>query len=99
MNKREIKTPTKVPNVTFKTRVRDEKIGGSNPYRWQDVTSDEIFKGKKIVLFALPGAYTPTCSSTHLPGYEAAYDQFKKLGIDEVICLRGSSVVDINDTG
>jgi len=87
MNKREIKTPTKVPNVTFKTRVRDEKIGGSNPYRWQDVTSDEIFKGKKIVLFALPGAYTPTCSSTHLPGYEAAYDQFKKLGIDEVICL------------
>lgn len=80
-------TPTHVPQVTFKTRVRDESVGGSNPYRWQDVTSDEIFKGKKIVLFALPGAFTPTCSSTHLPGYEAKYDEFKALGVDEVICL------------
>lgn len=85
--KKEPKTPTRVPDVVFKTRVRDEKVGGSNPYRWQDVTSDEIFKGKKIVLFSLPGAFTPTCSSTHLPGYEAAYDEFKKLGVDEVICL------------
>jgi len=83
----ETKHPTKVPDVVFKTRVRDESIGGENPYRWQDVTSDEIFKGKKIVLFALPGAYTPTCSSAHLPGYEANYDEFKKLGVDEVICL------------
>jgi thioredoxin-dependent peroxiredoxin len=80
-------TPTRVPQVTFKTRVRDESVEGSNPFRWQDVTSDEIFKGKKIVLFALPGAFTPTCSSTHLPGYEAKYDEFKPLGVDEVICL------------
>lgn len=76
-----------VPQVTFKTRVRDESVGGENPYRWQDVASDEYFKGKKVVLFALPGAFTPTCSSTHLPDYEAAYDDFKKLGIDEVYCL------------
>jgi peroxiredoxin len=76
-----------VPQVTFKTRVRDESVEGPNPYRWQDVTSDEIFKGKEIVLFALPGAFTPTCSSTHLPGYEKHYDDFKNLGIDEVICL------------
>jgi len=76
-----------VPQVTFKTRVRDESIGGENPFRWQDVTTDEIFKGKKIVLFSLPGAFTPTCSSTHLPGYEKAYDEFKALGVDEVICL------------
>ena len=76
-----------VPQVTFKTRVRDESVGGENPFRWQDVTTDEIFKGKKIVLFSLPGAFTPTCSSTHLPGYEKAYDEFKALGIDEVICL------------
>ncbi len=76
-----------VPDVVFKTRVRDESIGGENPYRWEDVTTDQIFKGKKIVLFALPGAFTPTCSSTHLPGYEEKYDEFKKLGIDEVICL------------
>ena len=80
-------TPTHVPNVTFKTRVRDESVEGPNPYRWQDVTTDEIFKGKKIGLFALPGAFTPTCSSTHLPGYEAKYDELKALGVDEVICL------------
>ncbi len=76
-----------VPNVTLKTRVRDERIGGENPYRWQDVESRDLFKGKRVVLFALPGAFTPTCSSTHLPGYEAAYHEFKKLGIDEVYCL------------
>ena len=78
---------TQVPSVTFKTRVRDESVGGSNPFRWQDVTSDEIFKGKRVVVFALPGAFTPTCSSTHLPGYEEHYDELKKLGVDEVYCL------------
>lgn len=78
---------TKVPNVTFKTRVRDESVEGDNPYRWQDVQSGEIFDGKKIVVFALPGAFTPTCSSSHLPGYEKAYDEMKELGVDEVYCL------------
>jgi len=77
----------KVPDVTFKTRVRDESVEGPNPYRWEDKTSDDIFKGKKVVLFALPGAFTPTCSSTHAPGYEEKYDEFKNLGVDEVICL------------
>lgn len=76
-----------VPQVTFKTRVRDESVGGENPFRWQDLTTDDIFKGKNIVVFALPGAFTPTCSSTHAPGYEAAYDEMKALGVDEVICL------------
>jgi peroxiredoxin len=76
-----------VPDVVFKTRVRDESIGGENPFRWQDVTSNEIFGGKKIVLFALPGAYTPTCSTSHAPGYEEHSQEFKDLGIDEVICL------------
>lgn len=79
--------PKKVPSVVFKTRVRDESIGGDNPFRWQDVSSDEIFQNKKIVFFSLPGAFTPTCSSFHLPGYEAKYDEFKALGIDEVYCL------------
>lgn len=77
----------RVPNVVFKTRVRDESIGGDNPFRWQDVTTDDIFKGKSVVVFALPGAFTPTCSSTHLPGYEARYDELKAKGIDEVYCL------------
>jgi peroxiredoxin len=76
-----------VPNITFKTRVRDESVEGPNPFRWQDVTSDDIFKGKTVVVFALPGAFTPTCSSTHLPGYEEHYDELKNLGVDEVYCL------------
>ncbi len=79
--------PTHVPHVTFHTRVRDESIGGDNPFKWLDVNSDDLFKGKKVVLFALPGAFTPTCSTTHLPRYEALYDDFKAEGIDEVICL------------
>lgn len=76
-----------VPDVTFKTRVRDESVEGPNPFRWQDVTSDEIFKGKRVVLFALPGAFTPTCSTTHLPRYDELYNDFKKEGVDEVYCL------------
>ncbi len=76
-----------VPNVVFKTRVRDEAVGGDNPYRWQDRDTDSYFKGKSVVLFALPGAFTPTCSSTHLPGFEEKYDELKALGIDDVICL------------
>ena len=79
--------PNTVPNVTFKTRVRNEALGGPNPFEWKDLASEDIFKNKRVVVFALPGAFTPTCSSTHLPGFEAAYDEFKKLGIDEVICL------------
>ncbi|GAB6141137.1 peroxiredoxin [Methylosoma difficile] len=78
---------TTVPNVIFKTRVRDESIGGDNPFRWQDVSTDDIFKGKKIVVLALPGAYTPTCSSTHLPGFEAKYAEIIAQGVDEVYCL------------
>ena len=77
----------RVPEIVFKTRVRDESIIDENPYRWQDVTSKEIFDGKKIVLFGLPGAFTPTCSSTHLPGFEKKYDEFKALGVDEIYCL------------
>ncbi len=83
----QVQENSSVPNVTFKTRVRDESVEGENPFRWQDLTTDEIFKGKKIVLFALPGAYTPTCSNTHAPGYESVYDELKTLGVDEVICL------------
>lgn len=80
-------TEIKVPNVTFKTRVRDESVEGPNPFRWQDVSSEDIFAGKKVVVFALPGAFTPTCSSTHLPGYEEHYEEFKALGVDEIYCL------------
>lgn len=76
-----------VPQVTFRTRVRDEAVEGPNPFRWQDVQTDEIFAGKKIIVFALPGAFTPTCSSTHLPGYEEHYQDFRDAGVDEIYCL------------
>ena len=77
----------RVPDVVFKTRVRDESVGGDNPFRWQDLNTDKIFKGKKVVVLALPGAFTPTCSSTHLPGYEAKYNELRDIGVDEVYCL------------
>jgi thioredoxin-dependent peroxiredoxin len=78
---------THVPNVVFKTRVRDESVEGPNPYRWQDRTTEDIFGGKRVVLFSLPGAFTPTCSSTHLPRYEALYEEIKAQGVDEIICI------------
>jgi len=82
-----VKEGDSVPNVVFKARVRDEKIGGSNPFTWKDVTTADLFKGKRIALFSLPGAFTPTCSSTHLPGYEKAYDEIRSYGVDDVYCL------------
>ena len=78
---------TRVPEVTFHTRIRDESIGGSNPYRWQDVTTNDYFAGKRVVVFSLPGAFTPTCSTYQLPGYDEKYEEFQALGIDEVYCL------------
>ena len=78
-----------VPNVTFKVRRQTDEAPG---FEWYDLTTNEIFAGKRIVLFALPGAFTPTCSSTNLPGYETNYDELKDLGIDEVYCLS------VNDT-
>jgi len=77
----------RVPDVVFKTRVRDESVEGPNPYRWEDKATADIFAGKKVVLFSLPGAFTPTCSSNHLPRYEELADEFKAQGVDEIICL------------
>lgn len=75
---------TTVPNVTFKTRVETDELPG---FEWRDLTTTEIFNNKRVAVFALPGAFTPTCSSTHLPGYEEAYDQLIAAGISEVYCL------------
>lgn len=76
-----------VPNVVFQTRVRDESVEGPNPFRWQELSSDDIFAGKKVVLFSLPGAFTPTCSSNHLPRYEELYSEFQAQGVDSIVCL------------
>jgi glutaredoxin-like protein len=67
-----------VPQVTFKTR-----SGGQS----HDVASDTLFKGKTVVVFALPGAYTPTCSSAHLPRYNELAQVMRSNGIDDIICL------------
>ena len=79
--------PEIVPNVVFKTRGRDESIGGDNPYRWEDKTSFDYFAKKRVVLFSLPGAFTPTCSTYQLPGFEENFKAFKELGIDDILCV------------
>ena len=76
-----------VPSVTFKTRVRNDALGGPNPFEWKDLSSDEIFKGKNVVVFSLPGAFTPTCSTSHLPRYEELYADFQAQGVDAVVCI------------
>ena len=68
----------RVPNVTFRTRVGGE---------WRNITTDEIFKGKNVVVFSLPGAFTPTCSSTHVPGYNELAPAFFANGIDSIVCI------------
>lgn len=68
----------KVPAVTFRTRHEGQ---------WRDITTEEIFRGRTVIVFALPGAYTPTCSTTHLPRYNELAPTFSKLGVDEIVCL------------
>lgn len=77
----------KVPDVVFHTRVRDDSIAGPNPYKWEDVTTDHLFKDKDVVVFSLPGAFTPTCSTYQVPNFEKLYTSFKSFGIDEVYCI------------
>ncbi|QBQ63469.1 glutathione peroxidase [Actinobacillus indolicus] len=76
-------TGQKVPSVTFKTRQGDA---------WVDVTTDELFNNKTVIVFSLPGAFTPTCSSTHLPRYNELAKEFYALGVDEIVCMS------VNDT-
>ena len=78
-----IKAGETIPDATFMTMGED----GPAP-----VSTDELFKGKRVVLFAVPGAYTPTCSAKHLPGFTAHADQFKAKGIDTVACTSVNDV-------
>jgi len=75
-----------LPDVMFYMRERDESIEGDNPFKWVYKTTKDIFAGKKVVIFGLPGAFTPTCSNSQLPGYEEMYDEFTAQGIDEIWC-------------
>lgn len=83
----ENKMMTQIPQATFNTRVRNDDIDGDNPFEWKTLTSDDIFKGKRVVVFALPGAFTPTCSTSHLPRYEELNEDFRAHGVDQIVCL------------
>ena len=72
-----------VPNIVFKTRVKDEE----GKFGWIDVTSMQYFGDKRVILFSLPGAYTPTCSTYQLPDFEKLAPEFKKIGIDDIYCM------------
>lgn len=75
-----------IPDVTLYMRERDDTIQAPNPYKWVINKTSDLFAGKKVVLFGLPGAFTPTCSTQQLPKYEELYQQFMDAGIDEVYC-------------
>ena len=68
----------RVPNVQFRVRAGDD---------WQNVSTDDIFAGKTVVVFSLPGAFTPTCSSSHVPRYNQLADTFKRHGVDDIVCV------------
>jgi glutaredoxin-like protein len=78
----------RVPNVTFRTRQNNE---------WVSITTDDIFAGKTVVVFSLPGAFTPTCSSTHLPGYNELAKVFKENGVDDIVCLSVNDAFVMNE--
>ena len=82
----------RLPSVTFKIRVTNEFenddicfMNGENP--WTDVTSDEMFQNKRVLIFSLPGAFTPTCTSQQLPEFDAMFNDLKNFGIDEIYCI------------
>ena len=77
-----------VPQVSFRTRAGGE---------WKTVTTDEIFKGKTVVVFSLPGAFTPTCSSTHLPRYNELAPAFFANGVDRIVCVSVNDAFVMNE--
>lgn len=79
--------PKILPNVVFQTRVRDESIEGPNPYRWEEKSTFDFVAGKRVIIFSLPGAFTPTCSTYQLPGFDELFPKFQEKGIDEIYCV------------
>jgi len=84
----ENKEGNKVPDVTFRTRVGHE---------WRDVSTDDIFSGRTVVVFSLPGAFTPTCSSSHVPRYDQLIREFKRHGVDEIVCVSVNDAFVMNE--
>ena len=88
-----------IPEVIFKTRVRDENSDEENPYKWENKTTSDYFEGKKNILFSLPGAFTPTCSTFQLPDFEDLHDEFCKNGIQEIFCISVNDAFVMNKWG
>lgn len=78
----------RVPSVTFRTRKDNQ---------WVNITTDELFTGKTVIVFSLPGAFTPTCSSTHVPGYNHLARAFKENGVDDIICVSVNDAFVMNE--
>src|SRR3990170_3357899 len=78
----------RVPEVTFRTR---------KDHEWVNVTSKDIFGGKTVIVFSLPGAFTPTCSSSHVPRYNQLAQVFKKHGVDEIVCISVNDAFVMNE--
>ena len=81
-----------LPSVTFKIRTANEFenddicfMNGENP--WTGVTSEEMFENKRVLIFSLPGAFTPTCTSQQLPAFDSMFSDLQNLGIDEIYCV------------
>jgi len=85
-----IKAGERMPSGTLKTMTKDGP---------KDMTTDELFKGKKVVLFSVPGAFTPTCDAKHLPGFVQLGDQIKAKGVDTVACMAVNDVFVMNAWG
>jgi len=78
----------RVPNVTFRTR---------KDHEWVALASDEVFRGKTVIVFSLPGAFTPTCSSSHVPRYDQLATEFKRLGVDDIVCISVNDAFVMNE--
>ena len=78
----------RVPDVTF--RIREN-------YDWKSLTTDELFKGKTVIVFSLPGAFTPTCSATHLPRYNELAETFFANGVDSILCVSVNDAFVMNE--
>ena len=85
-----VKEGDKIPSATFKVMTADGP---------KDMTTDELFGGKKVALFAVPGAFTPTCSAKHLPGFVQNADALKAKGVDTIACTAANDVFVMNAWG
>ncbi|MFP4155275.1 MAG: glutathione peroxidase [Halothiobacillaceae bacterium] len=78
----------RVPNVTFRCRENND---------WKNVTTDDLFKGRTVAVFSLPGAFTPTCSSSHVPRFNELAQVFKEHGVDEIVCVSVNDAFVMNE--